>query len=221
MAERQVKVYTLFNRIWHWSQAVSIFLLLFTGLRIMGVHQLMPYGLAVIAHSALALALMLLWIFITFWLFTTGTWKQFMPSGAGLWQVVRFYAWGVFHGEAHPYRKRLKRPHNPLQALSYLALKGLLFPVIWISGLVYLSYTFWDHLDPTGRGLWLVANVHILIAFAIASFVVIHVYLLTIGHSFRDHVRPMITGFDTVDLTPEQEAYLAADEPDRLRPNRA
>lgn len=44
-----------------------------------------------------------------------------------------------------------------------------------------------------------------------------HVYLLTVGGSFRDHVRPMLTGFDKVDLTPEEEAYLAQDEPGRLR----
>ncbi len=217
MAERKVLVYTRFNRLWHWSQMVSIFLLLFTGARILGLHPLLPFGLAVIVHSAVALALLLLWAFATFWLFTTGAWKQFMPSQVGLWQVARFYAWGVFHGEAHPYRKILRRRHNPLQALAYLALKILLFPAIWISGLVYLSYTFWDHLDPSGWGLWAIANIHILAAFAIASFVVVHVYLLTIGHGFREHVRPMITGFETVDLTPEQEAYLAAEEPGRLK----
>lgn len=217
MAERKVLVYTRFNRLWHWSQMASIFLLLFTGARIMGLHPLLPFGLAVIVHSAVALALLLLWAFATFWLFTTGAWKQFMPSQVGLWQVARFYAWGVFHGEAHPYRKILRRRHNPLQALAYLALKILLFPAIWISGLVYLSYTFWDHLDPSGWGLWAIANIHILAAFAIASFVVVHVYLLTIGHGFREHVRPMLTGFETVDLTPEQEAYLAAEEPGRLK----
>lgn len=217
MAERKVLVYTRFNRLWHWGQMASIFLLLFTGARILGLHPLLPFGLAVIVHSAVALALLLLWAFATFWLFTSGAWKQFMPSQIGLWQVARFYAWGVFHGEAHPYRKILRRRHNPLQALAYLALKILLFPAIWISGLAYLSYTLWDHLDPSGWGLWAIANIHILAAFAIASFVVVHVYLLTIGHGFREHVRPMVTGFETVDLTAEQEAYLTAEEPGRLK----
>lgn len=51
----------------------------------------------------------------------------------------------------------------------------------------------------------------------ILSAGMVHVYLLTVGGSFRDHVRPMLTGFDKVDLTPEEEAYLAQDEPGRLR----
>ena len=53
--------------------------------------------------------------------------------------------------------------------------------------------------------------------YAIIAFVIIHVYLLTTGHSFAAHVKPMITGYDTLDLTPEEEAYLAADEPGRIR----
>ncbi|MCB6178084.1 cytochrome b/b6 domain-containing protein [Rhodobacter sp. Har01] len=217
MAEREVKVYTRFNRLWHWSQAGSILLLFFTGARVMGLHTLMPFQLAVVLHSAVALALLLLWAFATFWLFTTGAWKQFLPSQMGLWKVLRFYAYGVFHGEQHPYRKILRRRHNPLQALAYLALKTVLFPAIWISGLAYLGYALWDDADTSGWGLWVVANIHLLAAFAIASFVVVHVYLLTIGHGFREHVRPMITGFERVTLTPEQEAYLRQEDPSLVK----
>ena len=216
MAERLVKVYSRFNRVWHWSQVVSIFLLLFTGARIMGLHPILPFGLAVMIHTAVALALVVLWVFVVFWLFTTGTWKQFIPSVEGLWTVARFYAWGVFKGEEHPYRKRLGRRLNPLQAIAYLALKAVLIPGIWVTGIVYLAYRFWAHLDPSATGLWAVANLHALIAFAIAAFVIVHVYLLTIGHGFREHVRPMVTGFEKIDLTPEQEAYLVANEPERL-----
>jgi len=218
MSERKVLVYTRFNRLWHWSQAASILVLLFTGFRIMGLHGVLTFGQAVTLHSVAALALILLWVFTAFWLVTTGTWRQFLPRRAGLWQVARFYAWGVFRGEEHPYRKSLRRRHNPLQALSYLALKVLLFPAVFVSGIAYLGYTFWDHLDMSGWVIWTVANIHILAACAIAAFVVIHVYLLTIGHGFLDHVKPMVTGFETIDLTPEQEAYLAADEPGRLKP---
>ncbi|MBD3787030.1 MAG: cytochrome b/b6 domain-containing protein [Sphingomonadales bacterium] len=209
MAERQVKVYTRFNRLWHWSQMVSILALVFTGARLLGLHQLIPFGPAVVIHTGVALALLVLWAFATFWLFTTGGWQQFVPRLQGMVKVARYYAFGVFKGEAHPYHKTYERRHNPLQAASYFALKMALFPAIWISGLLYLSYGFWDAADGQATWLTLIANVHVLAAFAIAAFVVIHIYLLTIGHGFRSHVQPMITGYDTVDLTPEAEAYLA------------
>ena len=63
-----------------------------------------------------------------------------------------------------------------------------------------------------------VTDIHLLSAYAIAAFIVAHVYLLTVGHSFRAHVKPMITGFEKVTLTPEEEAYLESDEPERIRP---
>jgi len=217
MAKRCVKVYSGFNRLWHWSQAAAILALLFTGARMMGLHQLIPFGMAVTIHTLTAIALLVLWAFATFWLFTTENWRQFIPRQTGLIQVMRFYAWGVFRGEDHPYRKAYQSRHNPLQRLAYLALKVVLFPAIWTTGLLYLSYDFWDHLPQAAGWLSVLAQVHILAAFAIASFVVIHVYLLTIGHGFWKHVRPMITGFERVEVSPEAEAYFAAERPERLR----
>jgi len=130
--------------------------------------------------------------------------------------VAKFYAFGIFKGERHPYRKAYWRKHNPLQALSYLALKLFLFPAIWISGLLYLLYSFWAGAVP-GEALTWVAMFHTAIAFAILMFVIIHIYLLTTGHSFKEHVMLMISGFDEVELTAEEEAYLEKDEPGHIR----
>ncbi len=217
MTKRLVKIYPLFERFWHWSQMVLIFVLLFTGFGLHGLHQLIAFEPAVMLHTIAALTLIVLWIFAIFWHFTTGTWVHYMPNSKGLWQVIRFYAYGIFKGEHHPYRKAYWRKHNPLQALSYLALKLILFPAVWLSGLAFLTYNFWEHRPNASFLLELVANVHLLAAYAIAAFIIAHVYLLTVGHSFKEHVKPMITGFDKVELTPEEEAYLAADEPARLR----
>ncbi|MHC0053079.1 cytochrome b/b6 domain-containing protein [Actibacterium sp. D379-3] len=215
---RSVKVYPRFERFWHWGQMALIFFLFFTGLAVSGVHHLMPFGPAAMLHVVAAGLLIVLWIFAIFWHLTTGTWVHYVPSGEGLLKVARFYVYGIFKGEHHPYRKAYWRKHNPLQALTYLALKLILFPVIWISGLLYLSYNFWETVPNATFWLQITANLHVLAAYAIASFVVAHVYLLTVGHSFRAHVRPMITGYDDIALTPEEEAYLEADEPARIKP---
>jgi len=70
------------------------------------------------------------------------------------------------------------------------------------------------------RLLWgeaLKSAFHTAAAFAILVFVIAHIYLLTIGHSFREHLMPMISGFDEMDLTPEEEAYLESAEPGHIR----
>lgn len=219
MTERVVKIYPLFERFWHWAQALLILLLLVSGLRVSGFFAAVPYGLAFMTHIVAAVALMVLWVFAIFWHLTTGTWRHYVPTLEGLGRIARFYAFGIFKGEHHPYRRAYWRKHNPLQALTYLALKLVLFPAIWLTGLLYLAYNFWGSGPGAAGWLALVADLHVLTAFAIAAFIVVHVYLLTVGGSFTAHVRPMLTGFDTVDLTPEEEAYLKADEPRRLKPS--
>jgi thiosulfate reductase cytochrome b subunit len=218
MAKRSVKVYPRFERFWHWTQMALIFVLLFTGLAITGLHGGLDFGPAVIGHIIAALALIVLWIFAIFWHLTTGTWKHYVPTRDGLGRVVRFYVWGIFRGEHHPYRKAYWRKHNPLQSIAYLLLKVVLFPAIWITGLIALGWNLWETVPGATAWAQVVTNIHLLAAFAIAAFVIAHVYLLTVGHSFREHVRPMITGFDTIDLTAEEEAYLEADEPGRIKP---
>lgn len=66
MSKRQVKVYPRFERLWHWSQVLSILILLFTGLGMNGLHHVIPFGPAVMIHTIAALALLALWIFTTF-----------------------------------------------------------------------------------------------------------------------------------------------------------
>ena len=212
-----IQVFKLFERIWHWSQAGSIFILIFTGLAIHGVNSLITFETAVTLHTAVALALLLLWIFATFWLFTTGQWKHYIPTEKNLLKVARFYAFGIFKGEDHPYRKTYLRKHNPLQAISYLLVKTMIFPAVWISGIAYLLISIGqgDFLDFIG--IEYIAFVHTVAAIAVITFIIIHIYLLTTGHSFKEHVKPMITGYDEVELTVEEWAYLEADKSSILK----
>ncbi len=216
MSKRRVMIFSRFERFWHWSQMTLIMLLLFSGFAVHGLHALIGFETAVWWHSMAALALMLLWVFAVFWHLTTGTWRHYVPTTQGLWRVARFYAFGIFKGEQHPYRKAYLRKHNPLQALAYLGLKLMLFPAIWISGLLYLTYAFWAPVV-AGDLLWWIALIHTAAAYAIVVFIIAHIYLLTTGHSLREHVMPMVNGFDEIELSPQEEAYLEQDEPGRIR----
>ena len=212
-----IQVFKRFERLWHWSQMLLIFTLIFTGFRVHGTHELISFETAVTVHTLAALILLLIWAFATFWLFTTGEWKHYIPTAENFVKVARYYAFGIFKGEHHPYIKTYRRKHNPLQALTYLLIKIVIFPAIWISGIAYLlvSFGFGGFLEAWGIGcdMSCIAIVHTIAAIAIVAFVIAHVYLLTTGHSFINHIKPMITGYDDVNLSDEQLAYLKADEP--------
>ena len=216
MSIHKVRVFTRFERFWHWTQAPLIFVLLFSGFSIHGLIPGIDFEKLVWTHVGAAVGLMVLWVFAIFWHLTTGNWRHYVPTVNGLFRVARYYAWGIFRGEDHPYRKRFWHKHNPLQALAYLGLKLGLFPVLWATGLAYLFYGFWGQGALTAGSLEWIAVTHTLFAFFMAAFVIIHVYLLTTGESFVEHVKPMITGYDKVELTEAELAYLKEDEPDRV-----
>jgi thiosulfate reductase cytochrome b subunit len=217
MSKRKVMIYTRFERFWHWTQMALIVTLLITGFGIHGFHRLLNVELADRIHTYSAAGVMVLWLFAISWILTTGVWKQFMPTSHGLWRVVRFYSYGIFKGESHPFRKAYNRKLNPLQALTYLSLKLVLFPAIWLSGVAYLTYGLWERFTSSVTPFATVALIHTAAAFAIVAFVVIHVYMLTTGRSFIGHITPMITGFDEVDLSSVEEAFLESDEPGHIR----
>ena len=215
--KRSVMIYSRYERFWHWSQAVLIFVLTISGFGLHGTHGLIAFETAVDIHTAAALTLIALWILTTFWHFTTGQWKQYLPQLAGLPAVVRFYAWGILTGAPHPYTKTLRRKQNALQSLAYLSFMVLIGPALWASGIIYLTYPWWAHWAVGTIGLPAVAFVHTAAAFLMITFVVIHVYMTTTGKTVTHYVKTMITGYDTIELTEAEAAYLAEDEPERLR----
>ncbi len=221
MALHTIRIFSIFERIWHWTQMVFIFILIFTGLVIHGTLNWIDFGLAVTIHSTVAVALLVLWAFVTFWLFTSGELRHFVPAmtrqcGNTLLQVARYYAFGIFRGEHHPYQKTMLRKHNPLQGISYLLLKILIFPAIWISGVAYLLLSIGLVDFSALISHQAIAIIHYIAAVVIIMFIIIHVYLLTTGHSFKEHLMPMINGRDKVELTREQFDYLLANEPDKI-----
>ena len=214
--KRTVMIYSRYERFWHWSQAALIFILAFTGFAVHGLIPL-PYRTAAQIHSYAAIALIALWAFTTFWHFTTGQWRQYLPKLASLPAILKFYAWGILAGAPHPYTKTLKRKQNALQSLAYLWFMVIIGPALWSSGIVYLTYPLWAKIATGTIALPVVAFVHLAAAYLITIFVIIHIYMTTTGKTPLHYVRTMITGYDTIPLSKAEAAYLAEDEPGRLK----
>ena len=193
-----IYLYSRYERFWHWLQALLILVLLATGLEINGAWKLLGFQTAMEVHNFLGLAWLAAFAFFVFWVFTTGEWRQYVPTTKKMLTVVRYYTYGIFRGEPHPVPKRKEAKHNPLQRLTYLSLAALLLPVQMATGLLYYSYNSWEIWGLSWLSLEVVALVHTAGAFAILQFLVIHVYMTTTGHSLFAHIRAMITGWEEV-----------------------
>ena len=200
MSGERIYIYKRYERFWHWSQAFLIITMMITGFEVHGTYSLLGFKKAVQLHSIAAWTLLTLWAFTIFWQFTTGEWRQYLPSLKNVMAMVKYYAYVIFVDAPHPFHKTAQQKHNPLQRLAYLALLAFISPLIWGSGLFYLFYDKWASLGiDKYLSLEFVATAHVIGAFAITAFFFIHVYLTTTGHTVFAHIRAMITGWEDAD----------------------
>ena len=195
MPER-LYLFTRFERFWHWSQAALIIALLFSGFAIHGSHALLDFRSAVVIHELAAWLLIALWLFAVFWHFTTGQWRQYIPTLENVGRVARYYALGIFSGAPHPYRITRRHKHNPLQRIAYLVVLAVINPLVWVSGLVYLFWGRLKPLVPDWLGLEQVAVTHTAAAFLMLLFLIVHIYLSTTGATPLAHFKAMISGWE-------------------------
>jgi thiosulfate reductase cytochrome b subunit len=199
MSVQRIYIFKRFERFWHWAQAALIIAMGVTGFEIHGTYALLGYETAQEVHTTAAWLLIGLWVFAIFWHFTTGEWKQYIPTADRLLAMLRYYLTGIFTDAPHPFRQTALRKHNPLQRLAYLFVKLIINPAIWISGLLYLYYKAWPALGLDGLSLAGVAFVHTAAAFLMLIFFVVHVYFATTGHKWTSHIKAMITGYEEVE----------------------
>lgn len=190
-------IYKGFERFWHWSQFLLVTMLVLTGFEIRGYWSIFGFENAVIYHDYSAYALLVLIAFAIFWHFTTGEWKQYIPTAKYLKEMVGFYMGGIFKGAPHPVKKTEISKLNPLQRLTYLFLKIFLFPVQIGTGIFYMYYNEWA--ASMGFPLQSVANLHIIGAFLFLFFLVVHIYLTTTGTTVFSNIKAMITGYEELE----------------------
>lgn len=202
-----VYLYTRYERFWHWLQTALIFVLLITGLEVHGVFSLLGFETAVDIHNYAGLTWLSAFAFFVFWVFTTGEWKQYIPTTQKMLVVIRYYTYGIFRGEPHPVPKRKEAKHNPLQRLTYLSLAALLLPIQMVTGFLYWGYNSWKGWGLDFLSMELVAFVHMAGAFAICSFIIVHIYMITTGHTIFAHTKAIISGWEEVPESVEIEDW--------------
>ncbi|MBL8492139.1 MAG: cytochrome b/b6 domain-containing protein [Rhodocyclaceae bacterium] len=192
----------LWIRLWHWSNALLIVLLMVTGVSLHFADPKLPlveFSLAARAHQLAGLALVALYAFFVVANIVSGNWWQYVPKPPGVLErcrvQARWYMIGIFRGEPHPYRVSEEANFNALQALSYWAIMYMIMPVMLLSGLVFLI----PELAPERMfgldGLLPVAIVHYVTGAVIVMFMVAHVYLGTTGATATSMFKTMINGW--------------------------
>ena len=201
----RVHMYDAYERLWHWLQASAILILLFTGLIIHKPHffGMFSFPYVVSVHNVLGFVLLINAALALFYNLASGEIRQYLPKPKGfihrsLAQAM-YYSQGIFAGDAHPLEKSKNNKLNPLQQITYLAILNILLPAQVITGVLIWGLQRWPNIAAELGGLPMLALVHTLVAWAFATFIVMHVYLTTTGHSPTAGIKSMIGGFDDVE----------------------
>lgn len=199
---KKVYIYKGFERFWHWTQAFLILFLALSGFEIHGSIHFFGFENAVKYHNIAAQAFIILIIFTIFWHFTTGEWKQYLPTVKNIKAQINYYLLGIFQNAPHPTKKTVLSKLNPLQKLTYLGLKLLVIPVMVISGLFYMFYRYPQRYGIESlniNDLRIVAVIHTIGAFLLIAFIVLHLYLITTGATIFSNLKAMITGYEDLE----------------------
>lgn len=216
MNKKPVYVYRSFERFWHWLQSILIFFLAFSGFEIHGAYTFFGFRNAVAYHNMAAYMLTVLIVFAIFWHFSTGEWKQYIPTFEHIKAQLNYYIFGIFRNVPHPIKKTVLSKLNPLQKLTYFGLKILVIPVIVTTGLFYMLYRYPQRYGIEGlniESLETVAILHTIGAFLLVTFIVGHLYLMTTGETVTSNLRAMLTGYEELEDKPNQTRDVSAETP--------
>ena len=188
-------------RLWHWLTALSFILLTITGtiLHFGGPGSVaLSYDTATALHDVSGIFMSVLYGAHLVFMIGTGYWRCYIPSGRKLWarlkaQVV-FYTVGS--GRNGPYAgPTADTRFNVLQQLSYLVVVFALLPLLIVTGLLYLYYPALVPEVVLGlAGLWPLALSHHALGILGAGYLVVHVYMATVGPNAGASLRFMTIG---------------------------
>ena len=197
-------LYPKWIRAWHLLNAILFIILIVTGLSMQYTSKndyvlVVGFAAAVKWHNAAAIVLTVNYIFFVAGnLFTqNGRYYRVRREGffSDLLKQLRYYSWGMFRGEKHPFPVTMERKFNPLQKAAYILTMYLALPLVIISGLGLLFPEIIITRFFGVSGLILTDLLHITMGFFLSLFLIIHVYTCTLGSKPTSLFRGMITGY--------------------------
>ena len=198
-----IYLYPVWVRLWHTINAILYLLLIASGLSLQYAnpeYPLIRFDIAVSVHNVSGILLTANYLIIIVGNLITSNGSFYKLSRKGfmteMMMQARYYMYGIFKGEKAPFPVNAGRKFNPLQKISYVAVLYVLMPLIFITGwlLIFPDKIFINRIFGTS-GIHFFDMVHIVVGFILSIFLVIHVYLCTIGKPAGSHFRAMLSGW--------------------------
>jgi len=203
-SENKIYFYPMWLRIWHGINAFGIIILIITGISMNSgfKESLINFRLSVQLHNIVGALVSLNYLLFIFGNMFTNNKKFYIVKPRNFlkrpMKQAYYYAWGMFHGMKAPYPLSEKRKFNPLQKYFYLMVMYVAVPLVIASGigLMFPELIFDDIYNVSG--VLITAVTHSAMGFFISIFLIIHLYVASIGKSPIENFKSIISGWHHV-----------------------
>ena len=195
--------YPVWVRLWHAINAILCLFLIVTGFSMLYSNPdnalVVSFKRAVAIHNTCGVLLTISYTIFLFGNLFTQNGRHYLVKikgvGKKLWQQLYFYAFGYFKGDKAPFPVTGERKFNPLQQVSYVAVMYLIIPMLFITGWALMFPEFILKRFLGVSGIFITDQFHVVLGFLTVIFLVIHLYVSTMGRSPLSNFRSIITGW--------------------------
>ena len=201
-ASEKLYFYPVWLRIWHGLNALGIITLIITGISMQSSIEsshILGFKVIVNIHNIAGILVTLSYFIYFIGNLVTPNGKFYIIKPRGFLkrpiQQAYYYAWGMFHGMKTPYPISEKRKFNPLQKYAYVMVMYMAVPFVIISGIGLLFPEIIIDQIYTFSGVFVTAIFHSALGFFISIFLMVHLYIASIGKSPLENFKSIITGW--------------------------
>ncbi len=189
-------------RVWHWVNALGFVILILTGfqIRFADILNIMPLQDAITIHNYVGFTLIGNYFIWLIYYLSTGKIKIYILDVRTLVPMaikqMLYYGYGIFRGDENPHHMTPDNKFNALQQQAYAAIMLIFLPAQMLSGVfLWKVKGYSDYIHLLG-GIKTIDTIHVILFFFFGSFVMIHCYLATLGHTPLAHFKAMFTGYE-------------------------
>lgn len=187
-------------RIWHWINAAVVVFLILTGIQLrFPVVSIFSYGRAATLHKGVGFVLAASFLFwLVYYIVTGGITKHYMIRRKDFKAIMRqalYYSFAMFKGERNPFVPSLEERFNALQKIAYSSLMLVLSPIVIVTGILFSDISYFLNIINTIGGVRVLDAIHVAAGYAFLLYLIVHLYMATLGHRVSSHVKAMITGY--------------------------
>lgn len=200
----KIYFYPLWLRIWHAINALGILALIITGVTMQSGFNsgAVEFNTLINTHNIAGLVVAISYIFYFIWNIVSRNIRFYYIKPKGFLKrpakQAYYYMWGMFHGKEKPFPLSEKRKFNPLQKYFYVLVMYLAVPLVIITGIALLFPEIIIEKIYNLSGVFITAVIHSAMGFFISIFLVIHLYVASIGKSPLENFKSMMNGWHNI-----------------------